>query len=157
MDAQAAYEGLNTMYPAFLSGANLVIHTAGWLESGLVASFEKAIVDLEIVRMLREQFTPLEVDEASLAFGAHDEVRHGGHFLGCAHTMERFRTCFYRPLLSTTDNFERWTRNGRQDAEARATEIWRETLEAYERPPIDDGVREQLAEYVTRRRTELGD
>ena len=77
VDAQAAYEGLNTMYPAFLAGANVVIHTAGWLESGLVASFEKAIVDLEIVRMLREQFTPLEVDEASLAFGAHDEVRTG--------------------------------------------------------------------------------
>ena len=157
VDAQAAYEGLNTMYPAFLSGANLVIHTAGWLESGLVASFEKAIVDLEIVRMLREQFTPLEVDEASLAFGAHDEVRHGGHFLGCAHTMERFRTCFYRPLLSTTDNFERWTRNGSQDAAARASTLVTATLEAYEPPPIDAGGPRRGRAFVDRRRRELGD
>ena len=129
----------------------------GWLESGLVASFEKAIVDLEIVRMLREQFTPLEVDEASLAFGAHDEVRHGGHFLGCAHTMERFRTCFYRPLLSTTDNFERWTRNGSRDAEARASELVAATLEAYEPPPIDPVLRDAVRAFVDRRRRELGD
>ncbi len=157
VDAQAAYEGLNTMYPAFLAGANVVIHTAGWLESGLVASFEKAIVDLEIVRMLREQFTPLEVDEASLAFGAHDEVRHGGHFLGCAHTMERFRTCFYRPLLSTTDNFERWTRNGAHDAGERASALVTATLESYEPPPIDPALRDEVRAFVDRRRRELGD
>ncbi len=111
-DAQAAYEGLNTMLPAFLAGANFVMHTAGWLESGLVSSYEKFVVDLEIVRTLREEFTPLEVDEASLAYGAHQEVGHGGHFLGAAHTLERFRDCFYRPLLSSTENFERWARNG---------------------------------------------
>jgi trimethylamine--corrinoid protein Co-methyltransferase len=156
-DAQAAYEGLNTMLPAFLAGANFVMHTAGWLESGLVSSYEKFVVDLEIVRTLREEFTPLEVDEASLAYGAHQEVGHGGHFLGAAHTLERFRDCFYRPLLSSTENFERWARNGGKDSAARATAVWRAALERYEQPPMDAALRQQLEEFVTRRRSELGD
>jgi trimethylamine--corrinoid protein Co-methyltransferase len=107
--------------------------------------------------MLRHEFTPLEIDEASLAFGAHEEVGAGGHFLGAAHTLERFRDCFYRPLLSSTENFERWSRNGGKDAAERAGEIWRRTLDEYEEPPIDEGVRTQLQEFVVRRRAELGD
>jgi trimethylamine---corrinoid protein Co-methyltransferase len=156
-DAQAAYESMNTMLPAFLAGANYVEHAAGWLESGLVASFEKFIVDIEMLRVLREDFTPLEVNEASLAFDAHAEVGYGGHFFGAAHTLERFRDCFYRPLLSSTENFERWEKRGGQDAVERAGRIWREALEGYEQPALDPAVREQLEEFVTRRRAELGD
>jgi trimethylamine--corrinoid protein Co-methyltransferase len=156
-DAQAAYEALMTMLPTFLAGANFVMHAAGWLESGLVSCYEKFIVDLEILRMLREEFTPLEIDEDSLAYGAHQEVGHGGHFLGAAHTLERFRTCFYRPLLSSTDNYERWLRRGGEDATARATHIWKQTLEAYEQPALDAGVDAELRAFVDRRRTELGD
>ena len=156
-DAQSAYEALMTMLPTFLAGANFVMHSAGWLEGGLVSSYEKFIVDVEILRMLKHEFTPLEIDEASLAFDAHQEVGQGGHFLGAMHTLERFRDCFYRPLLSSTDNFDRWSRGGGLDANARASQIWRETLENYEQPPLDDAVREELEEYVTRRRAELGD
>ena len=156
-DAQAAYEGLNTMLPAFLAGANYIEHAAGWLESGLVACYEKFIVDIEMLRMLREEFTPLEIDEASLAFGAHEEVGPGGHFLGAMHTLERFRDCFYRPLLSSTENYERWERNGGNDATARASLLWREALDEYQQPPLDDAIRDELQEYVVRRRTELGD
>jgi trimethylamine--corrinoid protein Co-methyltransferase len=97
------------------------------------------------------------VDEASLAWGAHQEVGHGGHFLGAVHTLERFRECFYRPLLSSTENFERWKKLGERDAAARAGEIWRKTLEEYEQPALDDGIRASLGEYVVRRRAELGD
>jgi trimethylamine---corrinoid protein Co-methyltransferase len=157
VDAQAAYDALNTMLPAFLAGANLMMHAAGWLESGLVSCFEKFVVDVELLRVLREEFTPFDVDEQSLAFDAHVEVGQGGHFLGAAHTLERFRTCFYRPLLSSTENFERWQRRGGRDATARAAEIVRDTLEAYEEPPLDDAVRTELTEYVQRRRAELGD
>ena len=128
-----------TMLPTFLAGANWVMHSAGWLESGLVSCYEKFVVDIEILRMLQEEFTPLEVDEASLAFDAHLEVGQGGHFLGAAHTLERFRDCFYRPLLSSTENFERWNRLGARDATERAGEIWRATLEEYEQPPLDEG------------------
>ena len=133
------------------------MHSAGWLESGLVSCYEKFIVDIEILRMLQEEFTPLEIDEASLAFGAHEEVGPGGHFLGAVHTLERFRDCFYRPLLSSTENFERWERNGGNDATARAGLLWREALDEYQQPPLDDAVRDELQEYVVRRRAELGD
>jgi trimethylamine--corrinoid protein Co-methyltransferase len=156
-DAQSAYEAMMVMLPTFLAGTNWVMHSAGWLEGGLVSSYDKFIVDIEILRSLLVEFTPIEFDEASLAFDAHQEVGHGGHFLGCQHTMERFRTCFYRPLLSNSENFDRWTRNGSKDAAARANDIWRKTVAEYEAPPIDDATRQELEEYVIRRRRELGD
>jgi trimethylamine---corrinoid protein Co-methyltransferase len=156
-DAQAAYESLMTMLPTFLAGTNFVMHTAGWLEGGLVASYEKFVIDVQVLESLQREFTPLEITEESLAFGAHEEVGHGGHFLGAAHTMERFRECFYRPFLSSADNFERWTRLGARDTATRAGEIADKMLEEYQPPPMDDAVREELAEYVTRRRAELGD
>lgn len=156
-DAQAGYEALMTMLPTFLAGANWVMHSAGWLEGGLVAGYEKFIVDVEILQMLQAEFTPLEIDEASLAFDAHAEVGHGGHFLGAAHTMERFRTCFYRPMLSSSENFERWSRNGGKDTAERAGDIYRTRLTEFEQPPLDDAIRLELEEYVVRRRAELGD
>src|SRR4029453_9339906 len=139
--AQAAYESLMTMLPTFLAGANFVMHSAGWLEAGLVSSYEKFIVDVEILRQLKHEFTPIDFDEESLAFGAHEEVGPGGHFLGAMHTLERFRECFYRPLLSSTENFERWKKNGGLDATARAQTIWRRTLEEDEQPPLDEAIR----------------
>jgi trimethylamine--corrinoid protein Co-methyltransferase len=156
-DAQAAYESLMTLLPTFLAGTNFVMHAAGWLEGGLVSCYEKFIIDIELLRMLRVEFTPLEIDEASLAFGAHEEVGHGGHFLGAAHTMERFRECFYRPLLSSTANYERWLKLGGKDTAARAADISATTLAGYQPPPLDDAIRAELDDYVTRRRAELGD
>ena len=156
-DAQAGYESLMTMLPTFLAGINWVMHSAGWLEGGLVASYEKFVLDCQVLEMLQQEFTPLEIDEASLAFGAHDEVRHGGHFLGAAHTMERFRTCFYRPFVNSSDNYDRWMRNGAKDAAARARDVAHKKLDEYQPPPLDDAVRQELSEYVTRRRRELGD
>jgi trimethylamine--corrinoid protein Co-methyltransferase len=156
-DAQAGYEALMTLMPTFLAGTNWVMHSAGWLEGGLVAGYEKFIVDIELLQMMRVEFTPLEIDEASLAFGAHEEVGPGGHFLGAAHTMERFRTCFYRPFVNSSDNYDRWMRNGAKDAAARARDVAKKKLDEYEAPPLDEAVRQELAEYVTRRRRELGD
>jgi len=156
-DAQAGYESLMTLMPTFLAGTNWVMHTAGWLDGGLVASYEKFIVDEQITAMLQHQFKPLEIDEGSLGFDAHQEVGHGGHFLGSMHTMERFRTCFYRPFLSSSENYERWLRNGARDANTRAGEIATKRLAEYVAPPIDDAVRAELEEYVVRRRRELGD
>jgi trimethylamine--corrinoid protein Co-methyltransferase len=146
-----------TMMPTFLAGANFVMHSAGWLEGGLVAGFEKFVIDVQLVEMLQHEFTPLEIDEESMAFGAHEEVGHGGHFLGAMHTMERFRTCFYRPLLSSSENYERWMRNGSNDAAARATKIYQQRLEEYEQPPLDEAIRQEMEEFVVRRRKELGD
>ena len=156
-DGQAAYEALMTMLPTFLAGINWVIHAAGWLEGGLVACYEKFIMDVQVLEMLEKQFTPLEIDEASLAFGAHAEVGHGGHFLGAEHTMERFRTCFYRPFLNSSENYERWMRGGARDTAARAGEVYQKRLEQYEQPPLDEAIRAELEDYVLRRRRELGD
>ena len=156
-DAQAGYEALMTLMPTFLAGTNWVMHSAGWLEGGLVAGFEKFVIDAQIVEMLQHEFTPLEINEGSLGFDAHQEVGHGGHFLGSMHTMERFRTCFYRPFLNSSENYERWVRGGAQDTATRAGVIWRKRLEEYEQPALDDAVRAELEEYVTRRRRELGD
>ena len=111
----------------------------------------------EILRMLEQEFTPLEVTEESMAFSAHEEVGAGGHFLGAVHTLERFRECFYRPLLSSTANYERWQRDGGKDTAARASDIYKQTLEAYEEPGMDAGLRAELKAYVDRRRKELGD
>jgi len=157
VDAQAAYESLMTLLPTFLAGANFVMHSAGWLEGGLVSCYEKFIVDIELLRELRHMFGPLEIDEDSLAFSAHQEVGAGGHFLGAVHTLERFRECFYRPLLSSTANYERWQRDGGKDAAARATDVYHRTLEEYEEPEMDADLRAELKAYVDRRRKELGD
>ncbi len=155
VDAQSAYQTMMTMMPTFLSGTNWVMHTAGWLEGGLVSSYDKFIVDIEILQSLMAEFTPLEFNEDSLAFDAHLEVGHGGHFLGAAHTMERFRDCFYRPFLTNSDNYERWTRLGQRDTRARAEEIWKDRLAKYEKPEMDASILEGLTDFVNKRKSEL--
>lgn len=155
VDAQSAYQTMMTMMPTFLSGTNWVMHTAGWLEGGLVSSYDKFVVDVEILQSLMAEFTPLEFNEDSLAFDAHLEVGHGGHFLGAAHTMERFRDCFYRPFLTNSDNYERWMRLGAKDTRARAEEIWKKKLEEYEKPEMDAQVLAELTEFVAKRKSEL--
>ncbi|HEY2374115.1 MAG TPA: trimethylamine methyltransferase family protein [Gaiellaceae bacterium] len=157
VDAQAGYESMMSLWPTFLAGTNFVMHSAGWLESALVSCYEKFITDVECLRMMYHVFEPLEINEETLAYSAHQEVGQGGHFLGAVHTLERFRECFYRPLVSSTENYERWKRNGGNDTAARATEVWRKTLEEYEQPPMDEELVAELKAFVDRRRTELGD
>lgn len=155
VDAQSAYQTMMTMMPTFLSGTNWVMHTAGWLEGGLVSCYEKFVLDIEILQSLMTEFTPLEFNVESLAFDAHLEVGHGGHFLGAAHTMERFRDCFYRPFLTNSDNFERWTRLGAKDSKMRAAEIYKKKLEDYVAPEMDTRMREELDEFVAMRKSQL--
>ena len=157
VDAQAGYESMMSLWPTFLAGTNFVMHSAGWLESALVSCYEKFVVDVEQLRMLHAAFEPLRIDEEALAYSAHQEVGQGGHFLGAVHTLERFRECFYRPLVSSTENFERWKGKGARDTATRANEIWKKTLEEYEKPPIDAELEAELKAFVDRRRTELGD
>ena len=155
VDAQSAYQTMMTMLPTFLAGTNWVMHAAGWLEGGLVSSFEKFIVDVEILESLMAAFKPLEFTEASMAFDAHVEVGAGGHFLGAAHTMERFRDCFYRPFLTNSDNYERWNRLGAKDTKVRAGEIYQKKLAEYVQPEIDPSVLGQLDDFIARRKSEI--
>jgi trimethylamine---corrinoid protein Co-methyltransferase len=155
VDAQAAFDTLNTMLPAFLAGANLVLHAAGWLESGLVACYEKYVTDIDALRILQREFTPLDVREADLTLESFAEAGHGGHFFGTAHTLENFRDCFYRPLAFSTEGYERWLTGGGKDTAVRAETRWRELLEGYQQPPLDESTTGALEEFVERRRREI--
>jgi trimethylamine--corrinoid protein Co-methyltransferase len=155
VDAQATYESAMSLWGAVTGGANLVNHAAGWLEGGLTASYEKLIIDAELLQMLVAYLEPIDVDEASLAVEAIAEVGPGGHFFASPHTMERYETAFYTPLVSDWRNFESWTEAGAVDATERAHRIWRRLLADYEAPPLDAAIDEQLSEFVARRKQQF--
>jgi len=156
-DAQAAYETQMCLWPVVLSHTNFVMHAAGWLEAGLVCSFEKFILDVEGLAMMHRLFEPVEISDATLAFNSIAEVGPGGHHFGTAHTLARFQTEFYRPIISDRQNIGAWQEQRELDAAQRAYRVWKELLEHYEPPPIDLGVEEALRDYVDRRKHELLD
>jgi trimethylamine--corrinoid protein Co-methyltransferase len=152
VDAQATYESTMSLWAAVTGGANIIVHAAGWLEGGLTASFEKLIVDAEMLQMMAEYLQPLEVDEDSLALEAIAEAGPGGHFFGVQHTLSRYQTAFYQPFLSDRRNFETWQEAGSEDAQVRANRIWKSLLQSYRQPPLDPAIDEELADYVSRRK-----
>lgn len=154
-DAQAAYESQMSLWGALMGGANFMLHGAGWLESGLTTSYEKFILDVEMLQMFAETFQPVGATAADLALEAVAEVGPSGHFFGCAHTMERYRSAFYAPLVSDWSNFGQWTEAGSHTATERAAGIWQETLARYVPPARDPAVMEALDAYVALR-TEAG-
>ncbi|SME88529.1 trimethylamine---corrinoid protein Co-methyltransferase [Tistlia consotensis] len=156
VDAQAAYESMMSLWGALMGGANMLHHGAGWLEGGLVASFEKVVLDAELLQNMTEFMKPIAVDQDSLAFEAMQDVGPGGHFFGTAHTLERYETAFYAPILSDWRNFESWQEAGSKTATERANAVWKRLLAEYEPPPLDQGRREALAAYVARRKEEYG-
>jgi trimethylamine--corrinoid protein Co-methyltransferase len=156
VDLQAAYETANATWGAVLGGANLIYHAAGWLEGGLTASYEKLILDVEILQNMMELLQPLDCSEDALGFDAIASVPAGGHFFGAAHTMARYETAFYNPLLSDWSNHGAWLEAGARDALERATTLWQRALADYEEPPMDPAIREELNDYVARRREEIG-
>jgi trimethylamine---corrinoid protein Co-methyltransferase len=155
-DAQGAYETEMSLWGAILGHGNLVYHAAGWQEGGLTASFEKLVLDVEMLQMMMEFLKPIVVNEQELGFDAIKGVPTGGHFFGEPHTMERYEHAFYRPLVSNWQNYENWQLAGGKDATQRATDIWQLALKEYEEPVMDPAIREELAAYVERRRAEIG-
>ena len=157
VDAQAAYESEMAVWGAVMGGVNLLYQGAGWLEGGLTASYEKLIVDAEILQMMAEVLTPFRVDEAEIGVDAIAAVGPGGHFFGSPHTLERYETAFYRPLVSDWRNFETWQEDGARTATERANGIWKRLLAEFEPPAMDPAVAEALGDYVSRRKRELGE
>jgi trimethylamine--corrinoid protein Co-methyltransferase len=155
-DAQAAYESCLSLWGAITGQANLIKHAAGWLHGGLTASLEKLIIDAEILQMVAAGLEPFEVNPETLALDAIREVGPGGHFFGSSHTMERYETAFYAPLVSNWDNHETWLEAGSVSTEQRANQIWKQMLREYEQPAIDPGIDEALKDYVARRKLEIG-
>jgi trimethylamine---corrinoid protein Co-methyltransferase len=156
VDAQAAYESEMSLWGAVMGGGHLVMHAAGWMEGGLTASFEKMVIDAELLQMMAELLVPIRVDDDTLGLEAIREVGPGGHFFGAAHTLARYATAFYEPLVSDWRNYETWREAGGQSAAERAHHIYRALLASYEPPPLDPAIAEELADFVNRRRAEGG-
>ena len=154
VDAQAAYESEMSLWGAVMGHANLVLHAAGWLEGGLTASFEKLVLDSEMLQLMASMLEPIVVDEETLAFEAIKDVGPAGHFFATPHTLERYKTAFYEPLVSDWRNFELWEESGSKTATERANSIWKRLLDEYEKPPIDPAIEEALQAYMARRREE---
>ncbi len=155
-DAQSAYETEMALWACTLGHANLQYHAAGWLEGGLCASFEKLVLDVEMIQHMISFLEPIVVDEAELGFSAMEEVPAGGHFFGSSHTMERYETAFYQPIVSDWQNYENWEIAGAQDATQRATGIWQQALKEYQQPELDVAAREGLDAYMAHRKEEIG-
>jgi len=155
VDAQAAYESQMSLWGAILGHTHLVNHAAGWLEGGLTASFEKLIIDAEMLQMMAETLRPIVVNDEELALDAIAQVPPGGHHFGTAHTLARYETAFYAPLVSDRQNFEAWQEAGSIDAAKRANTIWKKLLADYEKPEIDPAVEEALQGYADKRKEEI--
>jgi trimethylamine--corrinoid protein Co-methyltransferase len=155
-DAQAAYEAQMSLWGALMGGCNFMLHAAGWLESGLSTSYEKFILDIEMLQMFAEVFQPVGATAADIALEAVAEVGYGGHYFGCAHTMERYRNAFYAPLVSDWRNYGTWFNDGARTATERAHTLWQETLARFEAPARDPAIVEELNAYVERRTAEGG-
>jgi len=155
VDAQAAYESQMSIWAAVMGHANMINHGAGWMEGGLTASFEKVVLDAEMLQMMAEVLAPIVVDEDSLGVEAIREVEPGGHFFGTAHTLERYETAFYHPMLADWRNYETWQEAGAQDATQRATTIWQTLLASYEPPPLDPAAAEAIDAFIARRKEDI--
>jgi trimethylamine--corrinoid protein Co-methyltransferase len=156
LDAQAAYESVFSLWGAVMGGVNFMMHGAGWMEGGLHASAAKLVLDADLLAMVAALLDPIVVDEDTLALDAIREVGPGGHFFGVGHTQERFRTAFFRPMVSDWRNYESWAEAGRPEAASRAVDLARRFLDAYEPPEMDGAVREELDDFVARRTSEGG-
>ena len=155
-DAQSMLESAMSTWGALLAGCNFLLHGAGWLEGGLTASFEKFILDIELLQMMAELFKPVGASPDDIAIAAVHEVGHGGHFFGAAHTLTRYRSAFYDPLVADWRNYGAWSEDGSRTATQRATVLWQAALAASQPPPLDAGIREALDAFVNRRRAEGG-
>ena len=156
LDAQSAYESVFSLWGAIMGGVNLLMHGAGWMEGGLHASFEKMILDADLLGMIAAFLEPPVVNDAEIGMEAMLDVGPGGHYFGTAHTQQRFRTAFHKPILSDWRNWETWVEAGSPTAYDKANRTYKELLAAYEPPAFDDARRAELAAFVERRHAEGG-
>jgi trimethylamine--corrinoid protein Co-methyltransferase len=157
-DGQAMWETSNSLWSAVQAGAHMVYHAAGWLEGGLIASPEKFIMDCEILQQIQRYMDPVltATGPDEIAVEAIREVGDKGHFFGIQHTQDRYTTAFYAPFLSDWRNYEAWEAAGAVWTPARAHQVFQDIIAGFEAPPMDAGIREELAAFVARRKAEGG-
>ncbi|MCK0143721.1 trimethylamine methyltransferase family protein [Aliiroseovarius sp. F20344] len=156
-DAQAAYETANSLNTGLLSGVNFMLHSAGWLEGGLVASFEKFVMDADQLGVLHGIAKGVEVDTNAQAMDAIREVGPGGHYLGCDHTQKNFKSAFWRSELLDYKPYETWEEEGGRDTQALATEKVKKLLSDYQEPTLDPGIAEGLKDYIAEKKASMPD
>ncbi|RYG92094.1 trimethylamine methyltransferase [Loktanella sp. IMCC34160] len=156
-DAQAAYETANSLNMGLLSGVNFMLHACGWLEGGLVSSFEKFVMDADQLGTLHKMAEGVKFDENAQALDAIREVGPGGHYLGCAHTQANFKTSFWRSDLLDYKPFEQWDEEGARDTMTLANLRVKKLLEQYQKPALDAGIEEALNAYVAEKKASMPD
>jgi trimethylamine---corrinoid protein Co-methyltransferase len=156
-DAQAAYESANTLLPTLLAGVNLATHAAGWLEGGLVAGYEKFVMDADQCAMMQWLAAGMDTSERGMALDAIREVGPGSHFLAAAHTLANFESAFYQSTIADYTSYEQWTQEGELSAEQRANRVWKKMLAEYQDPGIDPAQDEAMLDFIARRRAVLTD
>lgn len=156
-DAQAAHESANTLNMTLLAGTNFVLHAAGWLEGGLVSSYEKFMIDQDQLGMMQKMAEGVDLSENGQALDAIREVGPGSHYLGCGHTQANFQSAFYRSPLADNNSFEQWEIEGQKRIEQRANALCRSWLDHYEAPPLDPAIDEALLAYIQKRKDSMPD
>jgi trimethylamine--corrinoid protein Co-methyltransferase len=156
-DAQAAYESANILQTSALAGVNFMLHTAGWLEGGLVMGYEKFMMDVDQANMIAVMLKGIDLTENGQALDALRQVGPGAHFLGADHTQANFEKAFYRSTIADNNSFEQWQEDGALDAVARANGLFKQALAAYEPPPLDEAVNEALVDFMDRRKQSFPD
>ena len=156
-DAQAAYESAQTLLPTLMAGVNFSLHAAGWLEGGLVSSYEKFVMDVDQLAMMQRFSQGIDLSENGQALDAIEEVGPGSHFLGCAHTQANFETAFYRSPIADNNSYEQWESEGAMDTAARANTIYKQTLKDYVAPALDEAVDEALLDFMKQKKDSMPD
>jgi trimethylamine--corrinoid protein Co-methyltransferase len=154
-DAQAAYETMWTMWPAVLAHTNFILHSVGWLEGGLTVSYEKFVMDAEMLAMFYHLFQSFEINDETLALDMIDLVGPGGHHFDTPHTQSRYSDAFFESSLGDRRGYDLWLAQGAKDASQRANGLWKEVLASYEQPPLDPAIEESLRQFVEKRGGEL--
>ena len=156
-DAQAAYESLSTLLPTMQAGVHFVLHAAGWVEGGLALSYEKLLLDADQLGMMGVYADGVDMSPNGQAMEAFKTNPHGAHFLGNGHTLENFESAFYRSTLADSNSYEQWLEEGELSAAQRANAVWKQMLNDYQPPPLDDDADQAMIEYIGRRKSEEPD
>ncbi len=156
-DAQAAYESAATFFPTMTAGVNFVLHTAGWLEGGLVMGYEKFILDADMAGMTSALVNGVDLSDNGQAMDALIGTGPGQHYLGTEHTLANFETAFWRSETADGNSFEQWELEGSNDAATRANQRWRQMLSDYEEPPLDDALDQELTSWIQMRKDSFPD
>lgn len=154
-DAQAGYESAGTMWPTVQAGTNFVLHAAGWLEGGLIAGYEKFILDLEICDMVARYVKGVGLTDDDFAWDAYEQTPTGDHFLGSDHTMRHYKMAFHQHKVFNMENYEKWEEEGKEDSFVKANKVWKRMLRDYEAPPLAPAIQQELMEYIERRKREI--